>query len=115
MALMINNNCISCDACLTACPNQAIFEKRGDAESGGYRVSDGQGLDGTTYVISHDRCTECVGHFAEPQCASACPIGDCCVPDPSVPEATGVLLERARRLHPQKEIRHDMVWPGVRG
>ncbi|MBX3350547.1 MAG: 4Fe-4S binding protein, partial [Nitrospira sp.] len=28
MALMINNNCISCDACLAACPNQAIFEKR---------------------------------------------------------------------------------------
>ena len=83
--------------------------------AGGSPLFAGQGLDGTTYVISHDRCTECVGHFAEPQCASACPIGDCCVPDPQFPESTGVLLERARRLHPHKEIRYDMVWPGVRG
>lgn len=67
MALMINKNCISCDACLPACPNQAIFEKRGDAEAGGYHVSQGEGSDGTTYVISRDRCTEGVGHFEEPQ------------------------------------------------
>ncbi|MBX3318590.1 MAG: 4Fe-4S dicluster domain-containing protein [Nitrospira sp.] len=115
MALLINNNCISCDACLPACPNQAIFEKRSDAESTGYHVSDGQGTDGTTYVISYDRCTECVGHFPEPQCAAACPIGECCVPDPGIPESKEVLLERARRLHPHKEIQHDMAWSGVRG
>lgn len=114
MALLINNNCISCDACLPACPNQAIFEKRNDAESNGYHVSGRQGSDGTTYVISYDRCTECVGHFAEPQCASACPIGDCCVPDPMFPESEEVLLDRARRLHPHKEILRDMVWKGVR-
>jgi formate hydrogenlyase subunit 6/NADH:ubiquinone oxidoreductase subunit I len=41
MALMINNNCISCDACLPACLNQAIFEKRSDAEVNRYRVSAG--------------------------------------------------------------------------
>ncbi|MEK9142036.1 MAG: 4Fe-4S dicluster domain-containing protein [Nitrospirota bacterium] len=114
MALMINNHCIACDACLPACPNQAIFEKRSDAEASRYRVSDGQGLDGTTYVISHDRCTECAGHFDQPQCASVCPIGDCCVPDSACPESTEVLLARAQRLHPHKRICHDMVWHGVR-
>ncbi|MBH0204021.1 MAG: 4Fe-4S dicluster domain-containing protein [Nitrospira sp.] len=115
MALMINNNCIACDACLPVCPNQAIFDKRSEAEAGGYHVSAGQGADGTTYVISHERCTECVGHFDEPQCASVCPIGDCCVPDSAYPESQEVLLERAGRLHPHKAIRHDLVWKGVRG
>lgn len=114
MALMINNNCIACDACLPACPNQAIFENRSDAEKRGYRVGEGQGVDDSTYVIAYERCTECVGHFAEPQCASVCPIGDCCVPDPAYPESKETLLSRARRLHPHKDIRHEMVWPGVR-
>lgn len=114
MALMINNNCISCDACLPACPNQAIFEKRSDAELNRYAVSAGQGVDDTTYVISRDRCTECVGHFNEPQCIAACPIGDCCVPDPAYPESKAVLLERARRLHPHKVLQADQAWPGLR-
>lgn len=115
MALMINNNCIACDACLPACPNQAIFDKRSAAEERGYHVGEGQGVDNSIYVITHERCTECVGHFEEPQCASVCPIGDCCVPDPDRPESSEVLLERAQRIHPNKEILHDKVWQGVRG
>lgn len=110
MALMINHNCIACDACLPACPNHAIFEKRSDAEASRCHVSAGQGLDNTTYVILHERCTECVGHFSEPQCASVCPIGDCCVPDPAYRESKDVLLERARRLHPHKELRPAVGW-----
>ena len=115
MALMINNNCIACDACLPACPNQAIFDKRSAAEERGYQVGVGQGVDNSIYVITHERCTECVGHFDEPQCASVCPIGDCCVPDPVRPESQETLLARAERLHPHKQIRRDMVWAGVRG
>jgi ferredoxin len=115
MSLMINTNCISCDACLPACPNQAIFEKRSDAEANRYRVSAGQGADGTTYVISSDRCTECVGHFDEPQCAAACPIGGCCVPDPAHAESKDTLFARAQRLHPHKDIQWDKAWHGVRG
>jgi ferredoxin len=115
MALMINNNCIACDACLPACPNQAIYDKRSAAEERGYQVGEGQGVDNSIYVITHERCTECVGHFDEPQCASVCPIGDCCVPDPVRPESKETLLERARRLHPHKAIRHDLAWQGVRG
>ena len=78
-------------------------------------MGEGQGVDNSIYVITHERCTECVGHFDEPQCASVCPIGDCCVPDSDRLESTGVLLERARRIHPHKEIFQDKVWQGVRG
>lgn len=115
MALMINNNCIACDACLPACPNHAIFDKRSAAEEQGYHVGEGQGVDDSIYVITHERCTECVGHFDEPQCASVCPIGDCCVPDPIRPEPKAVLLERAQRINPNKTICDDKVWHGVRG
>lgn len=41
MALMINNECIACDACAEECPNGAIEE--GDP----------------TYNIDPDICTEC--------------------------------------------------------
>lgn len=115
MALMINNNCIACDACLPACPNLAIFDKRSAAEERGYQVADGLGMDNSIYVITYERCTECVGHFDEPQCASVCPIGDCCVPDPDRPESRHMLLERARRIQPNKVIHEDKVWQGVRG
>ena len=115
MALMINNNCIACDACLPACPNQAIFDKRSAAEERGYRVGEGQGIDNSIYVITHERCTECVGHFEEPQCAAVCPIGDCCVPDPDRPESSEMLLERATRINPHKDIHREKVWQGVRG
>ncbi len=115
MALMINSNCIACDACSPACPNQAIFDKRSAAEARGYHVGEGQGIDDSIYVITHERCTECVGHFDEPQCASVCPIGECCVPDPERPESGDVLLERARRIHPNMEIHESKVWAGVRG
>jgi ferredoxin len=115
MALMINDQCIACDACLPACPNQAIFDKRSAAEARGYRVAGQLGIKDDIYVIAYDRCTECVGHFEEPQCAAVCPIGDCCVPDPDRPESPALLLERARRLHPTKILREDKVWAGVRG
>jgi len=45
MALMINEDCISCDACVAECPNGAISE--GDP----------------IYVIDPELCTECVGFF----------------------------------------------------
>jgi ferredoxin len=115
MALMINDNCIACDACLPACPNNAIFDKRSAGEERGYHIGEGQGVDNSIYVITYERCTECVGHFDEPQCASVCPMGDCCVPDPIRPESKEVLLERAERINPNKVIHSDKAWQGVRG
>ena len=60
MALMITDDCINCDVCETECPNQAI--------------SQGPEI----YVIDPDKCTECVGHFDEPQCVAVCPVS--CIP-----------------------------------
>jgi ferredoxin len=79
MALKITDECINCDVCEPACPNQAI--------SMGPEI----------YVIDPDRCTECVGHFDEPQCVSLCPV-DCIPHDERVPESPEQLLVKYRRL-----------------
>ncbi|WP_022981848.1 YfhL family 4Fe-4S dicluster ferredoxin [Ideonella sp. B508-1] len=60
MALMITDECINCDVCEPECPNQAIS------------------MGETVYVIDPARCTECVGHFGEPQCVQVCPVE--CIP-----------------------------------
>jgi len=114
MALLITAECINCGACLPECPNEAIFETRGGAEEKGLHVGDGQGMGNDIYVIAHDRCTECVGHFDEPQCAAVCPVDNCCISDPLYPESADVLLERARTLNPDKPIDAAKVWSGVR-
>lgn len=62
MAYMITDECISCDACLPECPNDAINEA-------------------DPYVIDPDKCTECEGHFDEPKCEEVCPVDDVCVPE----------------------------------
>ena len=60
MALKITSECINCDVCEPVCPNRAI--------SMGERH----------YIIDPELCTECVGHFDEPQCALLCPVD--CIP-----------------------------------
>jgi ferredoxin len=60
MALKITDECINCDVCEPECPNGAIS----------------QGVE--IYVIDTGKCTECVGHFDEPQCQLVCPVD--CIP-----------------------------------
>ncbi|GIX35676.1 MAG: ferredoxin [Lysobacteraceae bacterium] len=79
MALRISDLCINCDVCAPACPNTAIYQGE------------------TIYEIDPDRCTECVGHFEEPQCQLVCPV-ECIDLDPQHPETREQLLEKARRL-----------------
>ena len=67
MALFINDLCINCDVCEPECPNQAIS----------------QGV--SIYVIDPRKCTECVGHFDQPQCVEVCPV-ECILVDPEHPE-----------------------------
>ncbi|HIB83318.1 MAG TPA: YfhL family 4Fe-4S dicluster ferredoxin, partial [Chromatiaceae bacterium] len=74
MATMITEECINCGACEPECPNEAI--------------SEGEDI----YVINPSRCTECVGHFGEEQCAAVCPV-DCCVPDPNIVESEEELID----------------------
>ncbi len=61
MALMITEDCTSCDVCVLECPNDAISE--GD----------------DIYVIDAASCTECEGAHDEPQCQLVCPV-ECIVP-----------------------------------
>lgn len=79
MALKITDECINCDVCEPVCPNQAIF----------------QGVE--IYQIDPSRCTECVGHFAQPQCVEVCPVH--CIPlDPEYVETEAQLREKVLRL-----------------
>jgi len=68
MALMITDDCTGCDACLLECPNEAITE--GDP----------------IYVIDPLLCTECVGHFDDPQCKPVCE-PDCIIQHPDFVES----------------------------
>lgn len=78
MALMITDECINCDVCEPVCPNDAIFQ--------GPEI----------YEIDAGLCTECVGHFDEPQCQTVCPVS--CIPiDPRHVETKDQLLAKLQR------------------
>lgn len=79
MSLIITDECINCDVCEPACPNQAISP----------------GVD--YYVIDPLKCTECVGHFDEPQCQIVCPV-DCIPLDPNNNETQEQLLAKYIKL-----------------
>ena len=79
MALMITDDCINCDVCEPECPNDAIY----------------QGED--IYEIDADKCTECVGHFDNPQCQEVCPV-DCIPLNPMRVESKDELLQKYERL-----------------
>lgn len=85
MALMITDQCINCDVCEPECPNQAIS----------------MGTD--FYVIDPHRCTECVGHFDEPQCQQVCPVA-CIPPNPDWPETRDALEAKYRLLVGSKVV-----------
>lgn len=79
MALMITDDCINCDVCEPACPNGAIS------------------MGELIYQINPDQCTECVGHFDEPQCQQLCPVA--CIPvDPQHQETRSQLQAKFIRL-----------------
>ena len=79
MALLITEECINCDVCEPECPNEAIYQGE------------------IIYVIDPDRCTECVGHFDQPQCQQVCPV-DCIPVNPERIEDEATLLAKYRRL-----------------
>ena len=74
MALMITEQCINCDVCEPECPNQAIYPGE------------------LIYHIDPDRCTECVGHFDQPQCQQVCPVD--CIPWDSARQESRAQLQQ---------------------
>ncbi|MBI5637438.1 MAG: YfhL family 4Fe-4S dicluster ferredoxin [Nitrospinae bacterium] len=79
MALIINDECVNCGVCEPECPNSAIAE--GD----------------DIYVIDPAKCTECVGHYDEPQCVEVCPV-DCIIKDSNNEESKEQLMEKYNKL-----------------
>jgi ferredoxin len=114
MALVITDECINCDACISECPNHAIFEPDSN-----WTYSEGSALKGIVnnligleidadkeqdpisdafFYIVADKCTECKGFHDTPQCASVCPV-DCCIPDTNHVETEDQLLAKKAWLH----------------
>nr|ADQ20051.1 4Fe-4S ferredoxin iron-sulfur binding domain protein [Candidatus Endoecteinascidia frumentensis] len=79
MSLKITNECINCDVCESVCPNNAIY--MGDE----------------IYEINSKKCTECRGHFNEPQCAEICPV-ECIILDPDNIETSQQLMLKYHNL-----------------
>jgi ferredoxin len=79
MALLITDECINCDVCEPECPNDAIY------------------MGAEIYEIDPNKCTECVGHFDEPQCVAICPVE--CIPlNPAWIETKEQLMAKYERL-----------------
>ena len=53
------------------------------------------------YEIHPELCTECVGHFDEPQCQLFCPV-DCIPNDPEHVESQDQLMDKYKKLIAQK-------------
>jgi ferredoxin len=70
MAVLITDECISCNACEVECPNNAIYNA---ADSWILGNESFEALNSDHTYIAHDKCTECVGFYDEPQCIPACP------------------------------------------
>jgi len=86
MSLLITDECINCDVCEPECPNDAI--------------SQGEEI----YVIDPTRCTECVGHFDQPQCVEVCPVD--CIPV-GVVETREQLQLRYEALMAEKTVKSE--------
>ena len=79
MAIKITEDCINCEACEPECPNEAI--------------APGEEI----YIIDPNKCTECVGHYDEPQCVEVCPV-DCIPKDPDHEESSAELMDKYEKL-----------------
>ncbi|MCX6051161.1 MAG: 4Fe-4S dicluster domain-containing protein [Campylobacterales bacterium] len=65
MSVIIDESCITCDACLQNCPVNAILDDANNP-TGEKR-----------YYVQPEKCVECVDLFDDPQCAAICPSIGC--------------------------------------
>ena len=84
MSLFITDECINCDVCEPECPNDAIYQ--GDE----------------IYEINTSLCTQCIGHYDEPQCQQVCPV-DCILIDEVNPETEDQLQAKYEKLQADKK------------
>jgi ferredoxin len=88
VAYVITDDCALCMVCVDECPNEAISEGDGKCD------------------IDPEKCTECVGFYAQPKCAEVCP-SDACVPDDDRKEDRDTLVARYAALHPGRAPTED--------
>lgn len=112
--LVINDDCINCDACVSECPNHAIYEPDeewtyadGTDLTGNIELWDGRAVDADKkqdaqsdefFYIVADKCTECKGFHDEPQCATVCPV-DAIHVDETNRESNELLLKKKGCMH----------------
>lgn len=65
MSVIIDDTCITCDACLQQCPVNAIVDDLNNP-TGKHQ-----------YYVQPEKCIECVGIYDDPQCAAICPSIGC--------------------------------------
>ncbi|HAN77356.1 MAG TPA: ferredoxin [Bacteroidales bacterium] len=100
MAVVISDDCISCGACASECPNTAIYE--GGAK---WSMADGtkhadsarkDALDGDHYFSVPFKCTQCVGFNDKPACIEVCPVEAITI---GKPEDKAILEHRFKELY----------------
>lgn len=92
MALSIVDSCVSCWACFDVCPSEAIH----------------QGA--SHFVIDAKKCTECEGDYANPQCATICPIEETILDASGIPinppgSLTGIPPEKMAEVMEEMQAR----------
>ncbi|XMD34299.1 MAG: 4Fe-4S binding protein [Candidatus Karelsulcia muelleri] len=118
MSLKITEKCINCGACEAECPNKAIYEgskkwsfSEGTNLKGKFINKLGRKMDVNClqepikydyYFIVPEKCTECLGFFDEPQCASVCPV-NCCILDEKNLEYKEDLLKKKNFIHSERK------------
>lgn len=94
MALLITDECINCDVCEPECPNNAIY------------------MGTQIYEINPSKCTECVGHYDEPQCQVVCPV-ECIEFHPGWRESQETLMDKYHRLQNESASAADDPTPST--
>ncbi|SMF27878.1 Indolepyruvate ferredoxin oxidoreductase, alpha and beta subunits [Alteromonadaceae bacterium Bs31] len=86
MAVEIVDLCVNCWACVDVCPSDAISEGK------------------PHMLVNAKKCTECEGDYADPQCASICPI------ESAILDASGLAINPPGSLTgiPPERLQHTM-------
>lgn len=88
MSLSIIESCVNCFACMEVCPSDAIIEAK------------------PHFMIEAKKCSECDGDYADPQCASICPVEGAILNAEGIPlnplgSLTGIPVARLMELAQQ--------------
>lgn len=103
MAVLINDLCINCDACIEECPATAIVS-----------ADDSPLNEGEYTYVKPEKCIECVD-AAVPKCADVCPTEGCIIWDMPYTETYNDHFTTSNdyviRVHKKKGLMSPLVAP----